>query len=77
MPVGSSSVANEANTTTGAALYTVANANNGLGDDVGGSGVVNQYTGGTPPTPYFILLEVDGSGNILLESGTGYIQLQN
>jgi len=76
MPVGSSSVANAANTTTGDALYTVANASSGLGNSVGGSGVVNQYTGGIPPTPYFILLE-NGTGNILLETGTGYIQLQH
>lgn len=76
MPVGSSSVANAANTTTGDALYTVANASSGLGNSVGGSGVVNQYTGGVPPIPYFILLE-NGTGNILLETGTGYIQLQH
>ena len=76
MPVGSSSVANAANTTTGEALYTVANASNGLGNSVGGSGVVNQYTGGTPPTPYFMLTE-DGF-YILLETGfTNRIQLQN
>jgi len=75
MPVGSSSVANAANTTTGEALYTVANASNGLGNSVGGSGVVNQYTGGGPVTPYFMLTE--GGFYILLETGlTNRIQLQ-
>lgn len=79
MPVGSSSVANAANTSTGLALYTVADASNGYGNSVGGSGVVNQYSGGGPVTAYFIQMEdwtPLNPGNIELENGSGFIQLQ-
>lgn len=43
--VGYSGVANQIQTTPGNALGVVGNANNGLGNDVGGSGEVDLYTG--------------------------------
>jgi hypothetical protein len=43
--VGYSGVANQIQTTPGNALGVVGNANAGLGDDVGGSGIVDIYSG--------------------------------
>ena len=43
--LGYSEVANQIQTTPGNASGVVGNANNGLGDDVGGSGLVDVYTG--------------------------------
>lgn len=43
--LGYSKVANQIQTTPGNASGVVGNANNGLGDDVGGSGLVDVYTG--------------------------------
>lgn len=61
--VGYSGVANQAPTTPGCALGVVADANNGYGDDVGGSGVVDTYScliPPVPPTTCFILMESTG-----------------
>lgn len=73
MSVGGSGVADFANTYPGAALGVQANANNGWGDDVGGSEVICQF--GVTPTDYFIELEassdyvlMETSGGIVLES---------
>jgi hypothetical protein len=66
--VGYSGVANQAPTTPGCALGVVADANNGYGDDVGGSGVVDTYSCLVPPPPvvhYYILME--SSGYVLQE----------
>jgi len=43
--MGGRYVSNQIQTTPGNALGVVGNANNGLGDDVGGSGLVDIYTG--------------------------------
>lgn len=62
--VGYSGVANQAATTPGCALRVVADTNNGYGNDVGGSGVVDTYSCLTPPPPpvvyYYILMEDSG-----------------
>ncbi len=66
--VGYSGVANQAPTTPGCAISVVADANNGYGDDVGGSGVVDTYSCLVPPVPpatCFILME--SSGYVLQE----------
>jgi hypothetical protein len=66
--VGYTGVANQAQTTPGCALSVVADANNGYGDDTGGSGVVDTYSCLVPPTPpvtCFILME--NSGYVLQE----------
>lgn len=63
--VGYSGVANQAQTTPGCALNVVADANNGYGDDTGGSGVVDTYSCLVPPVP-------PATCYILMES-TGYI----
>ena len=72
MSVGGSDVADYANTYPGAALGVQANANDGWGNDVGGSEVISQF--GVTPTDYFIELEassdyilMEDSGGILLE----------
>lgn len=72
MGVGFAGVADFANTYPGAATRVVANANDGWGDDVGGSTVICQ--GGVTPTDYFIELE-NSSGYVLMES-TGGILLE-
>lgn len=61
--VGYTGVANQAPTTPGCALGVVADANNGYGNSVGGSGVVDTYSCLVPPTPpatCFILIESTG-----------------
>lgn len=61
--VGYTGVANQAQTTPGCALSVVADANNGYGNDVGGSGVVDTYSCLVPPIPpatCFILMENSG-----------------
>lgn len=61
--VGHSGVANQAQTTPGCALGVVADANNGYGDDTGGSGVVDTFSCLVPPVPpetCFILMENSG-----------------
>lgn len=66
--VGYTGVANQAQTTPGCALSVVADANNGYGDDTGGSGVVDAYSCLVPPVPpatCFILME--NSGYVLQE----------
>ena len=76
--VGYSGVANQAQTTPGCASGVVADANNGYGDDVGGSGVVDTYSCLIPPTPvtyYYILME--NSGYVLQEDGSKiYLEVQ-
>ena len=76
--VGDGSVANQANTTPGCATGVVADANNGYGDDTGGSGVVDTYSCVFPPVPptmYYILME--NSGYVLQESGDKiYLEVQ-
>lgn len=72
MSVGYSGVVNFANTYPGTAIRTVANANNGWGNDVGGSEVICEF--GVLPLNFFIELE-DDSGYILMES-TGGILLE-
>jgi len=55
----------------GCALRVVADANNGYGNDVGGSGVVDTYSCVAPPTPpttCFILME--SSGYVLQEDSS-------
>ena len=69
--VGYSGVANQAPTTPGCATRVVADTNNGYGDDVGGSGVVDTYSCLVPPTPvtyYYILME--NSGYVLQEDSS-------
>jgi hypothetical protein len=75
MPVGSSDVANLANTSNGTADETAAKVADGLqfGQNTGGPGAVNAYTG-VVFQDYYILME--NSGFILLEDGIGYIQLE-
>jgi len=61
--VGYTGVANQAATTPGCASRVVADANNGYGDDVGGSGVVDTYSCLMPPVPpesCYILMETSG-----------------
>lgn len=61
--VGYTGVANQAATTPGCASRVVADANNGYGDDVGGSGVVDTYSCLVPPVPpesCCILMETSG-----------------
>lgn len=70
MSVGGSSVADFANVYPGSALGVQANANDGWGDDVGGSEVICQF--GVTPTAYFIELE-DSSGYVLMESSGGIL----
>lgn len=69
--VGYSDVANQAPTTPGCATGVVADANNGYGNDVGGSGVVDTYSCLVPPVPpatCFILME--SSGYVLQEDSS-------
>jgi hypothetical protein len=69
--VGYTGVANQAATTPGCAIRVVADANNGYGNDVGGSGVVDTYSCLVPPVPpatCFILME--SSGYVLQEDGS-------
>lgn len=69
--VGYTGVANQAATTPGCAIRVVADANNGYGDDVGGSGVVDTYSCLSPPVPpatCFILME--SSGYVLQEDSS-------
>lgn len=66
--VGGPGVANQAQTTPGCALGVTADAENGYGEDVGGSGVVDTYSCVVPPVPpvtCFILME--DSGYVLQE----------
>lgn len=76
--VGYTGVANQAQTTPGCASGVVADANNGYGDDVGGSGVVDTYSCLIPPTPvtyYYILME--NSGYVLQEDSSKiYLEVQ-
>lgn len=61
--VGYSGVANQVATTPGCATRVVADTNNGYGNDVGGSGVVDTYSCLVPPVPpesFFILMENSG-----------------
>lgn len=72
--VGHSDVANQAQTTPGCASGVVADANNGYGNDVGGSGTVDTYSCLVPPVPpetYFILME--DSGYVLQEDDSKII----
>lgn len=74
--IGYSNVANQAQTTPGCASGVVADANNGYGDDAGGSGVVDTYSCLTPPPPstdYFIILE---SGDYILQQDSFKIRTQ-
>lgn len=70
MPIGSSGVVNQANTTTGLASGVVANASSGYGDDVGGSGLVDLYSTGAPS---YLLME---DGSFLLQENGDKIQLE-
>lgn len=70
--VGGSGVANFANTYPGAADAVVANANDGWGNDVGGSEVICQF--GVAPTNYFI--ELEGSTDYVLMETTGGVLLE-
>ena len=72
MSVGSSTVADFANTYPGSALGVQANASDGWGNSVGGSSVIAQF--GVTPTDYFVQLE-NASGNIAMET-TGSILLE-
>lgn len=76
--VGYTGVANQAQTTPGCASGVVADANNGYGDDVGGSGVVDTYSCLVPPAPvtyYYILME--NSGYVLQEDSSKiYLEVQ-
>lgn len=62
--VGSSGVANQANTTDGFALGVGAQndptVENGFGLDVGDGGVVDLYHDGTPQIRFYILMENSG-----------------
>jgi hypothetical protein len=58
--VGFEAVANFANTYPGAASGTVANASNGLGNDLGGQSVIVRGPLPPPGGPYFILMESTG-----------------
>ena len=75
MPVGSSDVANLANTSNGTADATAAKVADGLqfGQSTGGPGAVDAYTGVIFQN-YYILME--NSGFILLEDGIGLIELE-
>lgn len=79
--VGWSSVANQANTTTGGAEFVVADVSTALdmGRGLGGAGVVNQYSG-VPPTPPVSIgfLELEGSVTefLLQEGGTPPTRIQ-
>jgi len=69
--IGYTGVANQAQTTPGCALSVVADANNGYGNDTGGSGVVDTYSCLVPPVPpatCFILME--DSGYVLQEDSS-------
>ena len=69
--VGYSGVANQVATTPGCATRVVADTNNGYGNDVGGSGVVDTYSCLVPPEPpttCFILME--NSGYVLQEDSS-------
>lgn len=69
--VGYTGVANQAQTTPGCALNVNADTNNGYGDDVSGSGVVDTYSCLVPPVPpisCYILME--DSGYVLQEDGS-------
>ena len=72
--VGYTGVANQANTSPGFAVNTVADAALGYGDDVGGGGVVDLY-GETPIAVGYILFETKGyvlkedSSKIQMEAG--------
>lgn len=69
--IGYTGVANQAQTTPGCALGVVADANNGYGNDAGGSGVVDTYSCVAPPVPpatCFILME--NSGYVLQEDSS-------
>lgn len=63
--VGTSGVANFANTRPGTAAGVVANAYNGYGDAVGDGEVIIQGNG--IPAAYYILME--NSGYVLQENG--------
>lgn len=63
--VGTSGVANYANTRPGTASGVVANAYNGYGDSVGDGTVIVRGNGG--PVEYYVLME--NSGYVLQESG--------
>lgn len=74
--VGWSSVANQAQTTTGCALNVNADVNNGYGIDVGGAGVIDTYSCLVPPVPpatCFILMENSG---YVLQEDTSKIYLE-
>ena len=62
--VGFEEVANFANTFPGVASGTVADANNGYGNDVGGQSVI--VRGPVAAGPYYILME--NSGYVLQEN---------
>jgi hypothetical protein len=74
--VGYTGVANQAQTTPGCADGVVADAQNGYGEDDGGSGVVDTFSCLVPPVPpatCFILMET--TGYVLQEDGSK-IQLE-
>ena len=79
--VGWSSVANQANTTTGGAESVVADVSAALdvGRGLGGAGVVNRYSS-VPPTPpiSFGFIEIEGSITefILQEGGSAPTRIQ-
>lgn len=64
--VGFETVADFANTFPGAASGAVADANNGMGDDVGGNSVIVRGPLPPPGGPYFILME--DAGYVLQEN---------
>jgi hypothetical protein len=74
--VGYTGVADQAQTTPGCATGVVADANNGYGNDDGGSGVVDTYSCLVPPVPpatCFILMENSG---YVLQEDSSKIQLE-
>jgi hypothetical protein len=69
--VGYSGVANQASTTPGCAIRVVADANNGYGNDVGGSGVVDTYSCLVPPVlPETCFILMENSGYVLQEDSS-------
>ena len=69
--IGYTGVANQAQTTPGCALSVVADANNGYGDDTGGSGVVDTYSCLVPPVPpATCVILMEDSGYVLQEDSS-------
>ena len=72
--VGFEFVANFANTYPGVAFGTVADAQNGYGNDVGGQSVIVRGPIPTPGGPYFILMENAG---YVLQENSDKIELES